>query len=38
MAQLIFSLLEGELLIARAYQGIPHFQRVIEQLINLVKA
>lgn len=38
MAQLIFSLLEGELLIARAYQGVPHFQGVVEQLIELVKA
>ncbi len=38
MAQLIFALLEGELLIARAYKGVPHFQGVVEQLIQLVKA
>lgn len=38
MAQLIFSLLEGELLIARAYKGVPHFRVVIEQLIQLVRA
>ncbi len=38
MAQLIFSLLEGELLIARTNGGVPHFRGVIEQLIQLVKA
>lgn len=38
MAQLIFSLLEGELLIARAYKGVPHFRGVVEQLVQLVKA
>ncbi|NER51374.1 MAG: TetR/AcrR family transcriptional regulator [Symploca sp. SIO1A3] len=37
MAQLIFSLLEGELLIARAGKGVPHFRGVVEQLMRLVK-
>ena len=37
MAQLIFSLLEGELLIARTKGGVPHFRGVVEQLIELVK-
>ena len=38
MAQLIFSLLEGELLIARADKGVPHFRGVVDQLMELVKA
>ena len=37
MAKLIFSLLEGELLIARAYNNVNHFRSVVEQLIRLVK-
>ena len=38
MAKLIFSLLEGELLIARAHGGVAHFRVVVEQLFELVKA
>ena len=38
MAKLIFSLLEGELLIARVHGDITHFQVVVEQLFQLVKA
>ncbi|ELS05150.1 transcriptional regulator [Xenococcus sp. PCC 7305] len=38
MAKLIFSLLEGELLIARAHSGVAHFPVVVEQLFQLLKA
>ena len=38
MAKLIFSLLEGELLVARAHGGLAHFRVVVEQLFQLVKA
>jgi TetR/AcrR family transcriptional repressor of nem operon len=36
-ASLIFSLLEGGMLVARAHGGAAQFQRVIEQLIQLIK-
>ncbi len=38
MAQLIISLLEGELLIARVHGDVNHFRVVVEQLFQLVKA
>ena len=38
MAKLIFSLLEGELLIARVHGDVTHFRVVVEQLFQLVKA
>ncbi len=38
MAKLIFSLLEGELLIARVHGDLTHFKVVVEQLFQLVKA
>jgi TetR/AcrR family transcriptional repressor of nem operon len=37
MATLIFSLLEGGILIARAGGGVQQFQAVIEQLMQLVQ-
>ncbi|NJM71079.1 MAG: TetR/AcrR family transcriptional regulator [Scytonema sp. RU_4_4] len=37
MATLIFSLLEGGQLIARAYGGITQYRAVVEQLMRLVK-
>ena len=37
MANLIFSLLEGGILIARADGGIEQYQAVIGQLMQLVK-
>ena len=38
MAKLIFSLLEGELLVARVHGDVTHFKVVVEQLIHFVKA
>ena len=38
MAKLIFSLLEGELLIARVHGDVTHFRVVVEQLFQLIKA
>ena len=38
MAKLIFSLLEGELLVARVHGDVTHFNVVVEQLMQLVKA
>lgn len=38
MAQLIFSLLEGDLLVARADGGVARLQKTIEQLMVLLKS
>ena len=38
MARLIFSLLEGTVLVARGQGSISHFHRVSEQLLQMVKA
>ena len=38
MAKLIFSLLEGDLLVARAEGGVPRIQATIGQMMALIKS